>query len=66
MCYILSAPEKEGNFLHFIVLYFFYLVASINSLKATVTQFLTFCSSRLPFQQISDNLKKKFVLVLCI
>ena len=38
---------------------FFYWVASINSVQAPVVQLSTFCSSRLSFRLVFDNLSKK-------
>ena len=53
--------KKNGNF-HFSVLCFFYRVASINFVKATVVQFSTFCSSRLPFRLVLSNLSKNLII----
>ena len=51
--------KKNGSLLHCSALCFFYCVASVNSVQATVVQFSTSCSSRLLFQLVFYNLLRK-------
>ena len=53
--------KKNGSFLHFSVFYFFYRVASINSVQATVVQFSTFYSSGLTFRIAFNILSKNLI-----
>ena len=64
MCYVFLCMKKNGNFLHFSVLCFFYQLASANSVQAIVVQFSTFCSSRLSFRLVFDNLLKNLIICL--
>ena len=62
LCDVCLSTKKNANFDHFSVLCFFYRVAPINPLQAIVVQFSTFCSSRLPFRLILNNLLKNLII----
>ena len=53
--------KKNGNFLHFSVFCFFYRVASISSVQATVVLFSTFYSSGLTFRIAFNILSKNLI-----
>ena len=55
--------EQEWLFSSFHCALLFHWIASINSVQETVIQFSTFCSSRVPFQLVFNNLFK--ILIIC-
>ena len=63
ICYALCV-KKNGNFLRFNLLCFFYSVASISSVQATVVQFSNSCCSRLLIQIVFDNLSRSLIIFL--